>query len=130
MAKIKLGTRPKNFTRVVTVPMLEGGTGTIQFSFIYRTRTEFGEFVDTLFTTAGVKQPEQPETDVQFRLKDLLEKTRDQNAEYIIKIADGWDLDEEFTLTNVKRLCDEIPGAAFAAIDAYRMAVSEGRLGN
>ena len=46
--KIKLGSRPKSFTRIVKFPMLEGGEGSIECTFKYRTRSEFGVFIDAL----------------------------------------------------------------------------------
>lgn len=39
MAKIKLGARPKNFTRTVSFPMLDGSTGKIEVTYKYRTRS-------------------------------------------------------------------------------------------
>lgn len=130
MAKIKLGQRPKNFKKIITVDLPEGGKGTVEFSFIYRTRTEFGALVDEITEAAGVKVASQSEEDVKFSLKQAMEKTVDSNADYIMRLADGWNLDEEFSRANVKQFCDELPGAAFATIDGYRAAVQEGRLGN
>lgn len=130
MAKIKLGSRPKNFKRSITVTLPEGGKGTVEMSYIYRTRSEFGAFVDELFSSAGVKPASQSDEDVKFSLKDALEKTRDQNADYILLIADGWNLDEDFTKANIAQLCDELPGAAMEIINTYRQAVTEGVLGN
>ncbi|MFD0669722.1 phage tail assembly chaperone [Ramlibacter sp. MAHUQ-53] len=130
MAKIVLGKRPKNFKRSITVDLPEGGKGGIEVSFIYRTRTEFGAFVDELMNSAGVKQTGQSDEEVKFSLEDALSKTRDSNADYILKIADGWNLDEDFSRANVAQLCDELPGAALQIIEAYRVAITEGRLGN
>lgn len=130
MAKITLGKRPKHFKRTLTVPMLEGGEGQIEISFIYRTRTEFGAFVDGLFAAAGEKPASAADEDVAFSLAKSLEKTRDTNADYILQIADGWNLDVEFSHAAVVQLCDELPGAALEIINAYRLAVTEGRLGN
>jgi len=130
MAKIVLGKRPKNFKRVIKVPMLEGGEGTVEVSYIYRTRTEFGAFVDELFAAAGVTPASKSDEDVKFSLQDALSRTRDTNADYILKIIDGWNLDVDFSRDNVVQMCDELPGAALAMIDNYRLAVTEGRLGN
>lgn len=131
MAKIKLGARPKTFTHTVTVPMPEGGTASVQWVFKYRTRTEFGAFVDNLVATARTEPPadQSPEA-VIFSLQRALEATRDTNAEYLLQIAEGWNLDEDFSLPNLCQFCDEVPGAALATIEAYRAALTEGRLGN
>lgn len=130
MAKIILGKRPKNFKKQIKVPMLEGGEGTVEVSYVYRTRTEFGAFVDELFSAAGVKPASQSDEDIKFNLEEALKRTRDTNADYIMKIMDGWNLDVDFSRDSVVQLCDELPGAALAIIDSYRLAVTEGRLGN
>lgn len=131
MAKIKLGARPKTFPYTVTVPMPEGGTASVQMLFRYRTRSEFGAFVDNLVATARTAPPadQSPEA-VLFSLRQALEHTRDTNADYILQIAEGWNLDEDFNLANLRQFCDELPGAAMAVIEAYRAALTEGRLGN
>jgi len=130
MAKITLGKRPKNFKRTVTANLLEGGEGKVEMSFIYRTRTEFGAFVDVLFDAAGEQPTGKTDDEVKFSLARALEKTRDSNADYIMKIADGWNLDVEFSRAAVVQMCDELPGIALEIINTYRMAVTEGRLGN
>lgn len=130
MAKIVLGKRPKNFKRVVSFDLPEGGKGSIEVSFLYRTRTEFGAFVDELLDAAGVTPASQSDEDVKFSLAKALEKTVDTNSDYIMKIVDGWNLDAEFSRDSVQQMCDEYPGAAMAVIDAYRLAITEGRLGN
>ena len=130
MAKIKCGARPKHFARTIIITMPEGGKGTVEMSYIYRTRSEFGKFVDELLDGAGVKSKGSTDEDVKFSLREVLEKTRDQNADYILKIADGWNLEEEFTRDNIAQLCDELPAAAIEIIEGYRAAVTEGKLGN
>ena len=130
MAKIVLGKRPKSFKRTLKVPLPEGAEGSIELSFVYRTRSEFGAFVDELLAAAKVKPASAADEDVAFSLQQSLELTRDTNADYILKIVDGWNLDEEFTRDAVVQLCDELPGVALAIINDYRAAVTEGRLGN
>lgn len=130
MAKIVLGKRPKNFKRVVSFDLPEGGKGSIEVSLVYRTRKEFGAFVDELFEAAGVKPESQSDEDVKFSLAKALEKTVDTNSDYIMKIVDGWNLDADFSRASVQQMCDEYPGAAMAVIDSYRLAITEGRQGN
>lgn len=130
MAKIKLGNRPKNFKRTIKVDLPEGGTGEVEISYIYRTRTEFGQFIDAMMEDAGVKQVSQSDEDQKFSLEEALAKTRDTNADYILKVADGWNIDAEFSRANVAQLCDELPGVAVEIMNTYRAAVTEGRLGN
>lgn len=126
MAKIKLGNRPKNFKRVVTFPMLEGGDGSIEVTLKYRTKTEFGQFIDGLFADAKEKQPE----DGQFSMADLMGKARDKNAAYLLDVVEGWNLDEPLNRETAEQLCDELPAAAAEIMETYRKAIVEGRLGN
>jgi hypothetical protein len=130
MAKIVLGSRPKNFKAIVNIPMLEGGEGSIEMSYVYRTRTEFGKMIDTLMDDAGVAPTGSGEEEQKFSLADALEKTKETNADYIMKVADGWNLDIEFSRRAVAQLCDELPAAAMAIMNTYRSAITEGRLGN
>lgn len=127
MSKIKLGNRPKSFTKIVKFDMLEGGKGSIECTFKYRTRTEFGTFIDGLVSDAGVKTDV---SDDKFSMSDLMEKTAGSNAKYLLQVLEGWNLDEDLTLANAQQLADELPAAAAAIMETYRMAVTEGRLGN
>ncbi|GAB3763469.1 hypothetical protein GCM10028796_17010 [Ramlibacter monticola] len=128
MAKIKLGARPKSFKRTVKFPMLEGGEGAIEVSFKYRTRSEFGAFLDEVMAAGKARAQEQPSEDLS--VEELHKRTAAANTDYILQIADGWNLDEEFSHANVLQLCDELPGAANAVMEIYRVAINEGRLGN
>lgn len=130
MAKIILGKRPKNFKKTITVDMLEGGDGSVEISYKYRTRSEFGNFIDEIFNDAGVNPASQDDVDVKLSLAEALKKTLDVNADYIMKVADGWNLDIEFSRDSVAQLCDELPGVALQIINSYRLAITEGRLGN
>lgn len=130
MAKIKLGNRPKTFKFNVEVVLPEGGKGSVEMVYKYRTRTEFGVFLDELFKTAEMQVKDQSEDNVIVSIAEALAKTKDQNADYIMAIAEGWNLEDEFTHANVAQLCDELPGVAMAIINTYRQAVAEGRLGN
>lgn len=133
MATIKLGNRPKNFKKVVTFPMLDGTEGSIEVLFKYRTRKEFGAFIDELVESAKVKAPAAPVDGEApaFSMADLMERTAGSNADYIMQVAEGWNVvDTEFTTDAVQQLSDEIPAAAIAIMEAYRVAVTEGRVKN
>jgi hypothetical protein len=142
MAKIKLGNRPKNFTRTVKFPMLEGGEGSIEVTYKYRTRTEFGAFIDRMAEDARKKhdaeqkaraeaeKTDEPAPDSTFSMAELMEKTKGSNAAYVLDVADGWNLDEDLNKANVEQLADEIPAAVNAIMETYRVAIMEGRLGN
>lgn len=128
--KIILGKRPKGFKRTLTVALPEGGEGGIELTYVYRTRSEFGAFVDALLQAAKVTPAGTEAADVEFSLQQALERTRDTNADYIMQIVSDWNLDEPFSRAAVVQLCDELPGVALAVINDYRAAITEGRLGN
>lgn len=125
MAKIKLGQRPKTFKRLVSFPLVDSTTGQIEMVFKYKTRSEFGAFIDELLDDAGKDR-----SDGSVSMKELMERTADSNASYILQVAEGWNLDEEFNRANIQQLSDEIPAATAAIMEAYRLAISEGRQGN
>lgn len=127
MAKIKLGSTPKSFKRTVTVDMLDGTKGSIECDFKYMTRTQFGAFLDSIFKDAGIKPSE---SDEKVAIAELMAKTRDTNADYLLKILDGWDLDDEVNKENLQQLCDEFPGVANGMMETFRSAVTEGKAKN
>ena len=127
MAKIVLGNTPKSFKRAITVDMLDGTKGSIECVFKYRTRVEFGVFLDSIFKDAGVKAADADEKVI---IAEVMARTRDTNAEYLIKVLEGWNLDEDLTVQNLQQLCDEFPGVANTIMETYRTSVTEGRRGN
>jgi hypothetical protein len=156
MAKVKLGSRPKQIKRTVETTLPEGETGTIACVFKYRTRKEFGDFIDAMSTKALVskeaskaeapppttKKPkrgksapaaaaaEPAKAGLIFSMHDMMNKRCEAGADYLMEVLEGWDLDVPFSRAAVEQLCDELPGAAQDIMDAYRAAVVEGRLGN
>jgi hypothetical protein len=124
--KIKLGNRPTSFKKTVTFQLHEGEQGAIDCQFKYRTRTDFGAFVDAMFKDAGQPTP----TSADFSMKRLMESTRDKNADYLLEALDGWDVDRPLDRTNAQQLADELPGAIVAIMEGYRAACVEGRMGN
>lgn len=124
--KIKLGARPESFKRTVTFPLVEGGEGAIEVSYKYRTKTEFGEFIDRLFADAKEERP----ADGEFKMADLMAKARDKNAAYLLDVMDGWNLEEPLNRETAEQLCDEIPAAATEIMEVYRQAIVEGRVKN
>ena len=128
MAKVKLGARRKNFKRNVEFDMLDGTKGNIECVYKYRTRSEFGAFVDEMVDKAKPANPD--ETPKQLSMTELMEKTKDTNADYLLKVLDGWNLDEELSCESLQQLADEVPAAVGAMMETYRAAILEGRLGN
>lgn len=129
MAKIKLGARPKNFTAPVKFQMLDGTDAVIDVTFKYRTRTEFGAFLDEIYAENNVAKHDANE-DKSSLLERAYQTGVERHADQIMRAAEGWSLDEAFNAENVQALCDEFPAAALAIMSVYQHAINEGRLGN
>lgn len=124
MAKLILGQPPKSFKRAVTFKMIDGTDAVIECEFKYRTRKEFGEFIDGIF-----KDADEPSTG-EFSMKKLMERTSSKNAEYLEAVLLGWNLDVDLDKAALEQMADEFPNAVSTIMEAYRTAVLEGRLGN
>ena len=126
MALLKLGQRPKTFKSKVTFQMLDGTQGVIECTFKYRTRSEFGAFIDGMIAASDGRV----DSSGAFSLTDIMNATNDKNANYLMQILEGWNLDEDLNEGNLRQLADEVPAAAGAIMEAYGNAVRDGRLGN
>lgn len=129
MAKIKLGARPKNFTAPVKFAMLDGSEGVINVTYKYRTRTEFGAFLDEVYAESGVARPAEGEAAGRL-VETAYAAGNEQMARQIMRVAEGWDLDEPFTEANVQALVNELPAAAGVIVATYEKAIKDGVLGN
>jgi hypothetical protein len=85
MATVKLGSRPKSFARVVKFKDVDGTELTAPVTYKYRTRQEYGAWVDAL--------PPQPTTkdgtseEGAFSAEKYLEKMSEWNAGKIIRAS-------------------------------------------
>lgn len=122
----KLGARPKSFKRPVTFDLIEGGTATIVCSFRYRTRTEFSALIDQMFGEGSAQALDGEK----FTFARMLDRETERSGEYLLQVLDGWDLADELNPANAQRCADELPGAVLAILEKYRLAITEGRLGN
>lgn len=126
--KIKLGNRPKTFApTVLTVQLPEGGEGQLPVTYKYFTKTESGKMFDELIAAAKKKDAKVSD---EFSLEAVMSKTRDQNADYMLRVLDSWGLDEKLTIESLRQLDDEMPAAAIAIMEGFRNAAQQGRLGN
>jgi hypothetical protein len=138
--KIKLGTRPKSFSKTVEFKMLDGSTGCMEVQYKYRTRKDFAKFGDDLQATAQAAseaeiariteaakkgEPFKPATQ-----EEMLEHDISMRVDYVMGAVEGWNLDEKFDRAAVEQLADELPAAVAAIVSDYRAAINEGRLGN
>lgn len=140
MAKIILGKRPKNFTRTVKFNQVDGTPGSIDVTFKYRTRTEFGAFADGIvaemkaeveadlerlraLNAAGQPIPELTQA-------GIIDRDLARDTKYVAGCIEGWNLDVELSPDAITQLADEVPAAISAICVMYREASTEGRLGN
>lgn len=144
MAKIVLGQRPEKFTRAVKFALLDNSTAWINVDFKYRTRSEYGAFVDESVerskqaAEAAVKRVMDAAdlaADAGYvekfpGMKDVLEKSSAENVEFLLEVVTGWNLDAPLGRESIVQLVDEYPQAALAIIESYRLACTEGRAGN
>lgn len=140
VSKLVLGKRPEHFTRVVSFPMLDESTATVEVKFAYRSRKEFAELIDA--NQAAIKAKADSEVArikqaaceggqvADFTQTDLVAHQADINAAYLMQIVKGWNLDVPFNRESVDELVDTLPAAVNAINAAYREALLEGRLGN
>ena len=137
MAKVTLGKRPKNFNATATFQMLDGDQGEVGMVYTYRTKREFGALIDETFAPAKI-EPAIVDDDGQVVMTEALSDSATEamdrglaaNADYILKIAEGWDLGVPFDREHIEQLGDEQPAAVLAIMAKYRVAITEGRLGN
>lgn len=127
MAKIKLGNRPEAFKPVpVTFLMPDGSDGAITATFRYRTREEYGQYMDVVLK--GTTQEGKPPENIDFGA--LYRGGAQKDAQSLLDALKAWDLDEPLSLENVYELANAVPAACAALSTAYRAACVEGRLGN
>lgn len=140
MAKIILGQRPKNFPHTVKFPQLSGEPGSMGVTYIYRTRSEFGDFADEI--KAEIKTEVDADMAMMQNLidkklpipelsqKEIVARQTKRDVAYVMRCIEGWDLAVPFDHAAVEQLADEVPAAITAICSDYREAITEGRLGN
>lgn len=127
MSKITLGKRPEHFAPVtVEFPMPDGTTGTIEATYKYRTREEYGALIDAV----GAQAKPLVTGDTEATVEAMAASGVHSDADLTFKALQAWDLDEALTFENVYQLANEVPAAITALLAGYRRMVSEGRLGN
>ena len=105
MAKAKFSlTASPTFRSKVSIPVPGDKSETIEFVFKGRTREQFKDFIESL--------------------KDR------EDADVVMDIASGWDLEDAWTLDNVELLTQNYLGAAKAIIEKYLAELTNAKLGN
>lgn len=103
MAKLSLTASP-TFKANVLIPVPGKKPVPVEFVFKGRTKKEFQAFIESI---------------------------RDrEDAEVILDIASGWELEDAFARESVEQLLDTYIGAARAVIETYINELTSARLGN
>ena len=134
MAKIVLGQRPQKISRTIFFKLVDGSDGSITVDYKYRTRSEYGDMVDML-KDRGQKAAEEVAAaavaaDTELGFSAILDQTAQANVEFLIEALDGWNLDAAMNRDSIRQLVDEYPQGVLEIINSYRLACTEGRLGN
>lgn len=104
MAKLKLNPAP-TFKAKVGIPVHGSAKPVeVEFTFKHRPRSDLMPWLDA--------QKERPD------------------AELVMEIAEGWELDDEFNAENCARLCDNYAGAGQAIVLGYLEELSGHRAKN
>lgn len=136
MAKLTLGAAPKNFKRIIKVPtILDDGTegiAELEMSFIYRNRQQYAKLMDEVLAKVKKEVAKEKENEKEGKQDDktLVDTVKESNAEsvdFILKIADGWELEDEFNKANILTLLERHPESGAAIGIEYRKALMEVR---
>jgi glutamate/tyrosine decarboxylase-like PLP-dependent enzyme len=137
MKKLKLGGNPKSFNKSVDIVLLDGTVAALLVTFKYRTRSQFATMVDEGIAKAeaDAKAAKELKLDVaaeseRITVADNFATVDGARVQHVLKIAEGWDLEDDFTEVNLLQFEDENPGALNAIAAVYAQAVAEARVKN
>lgn len=145
--KVILGKAPEALPQDVEFTLIDGSQGVIPCLFVYRTRTQFGELMDEFSPLPAPVKAAQPDAaqaaDVPTDAAEPATEAAavhsweaihrqgvERQAELLHKLLKGWELDAPFSLAALQQLTNEQPQAFAAISTAYRVRITEGRLGN
>lgn len=133
--KFKFGAQPKDFKRTINVVTVDGKVLDLSITFQYRTKKEFAVLADEGIRKAKADFEKASDEDAIQNVSDsfwseLYERVGKNSAEHVLKIASGWDIEDEFNEENLLRLENEFPGALKSISESYAKAVSEERTKN
>lgn len=125
---ITLGKTPKTFKKFpVKFKTPDGEDSAIAVVFKYRTRSGYGEYLNSLFAVTDSDKPAEGET-VDF--VELFAKGGARAVEKLLDAIDSWDFAEPLNKETLLQMQDEFPAAIAAFAETYRGACIEGKLGN
>ena len=127
-AVIKLGNKPKTFKPFpVKFTMPDGEEGAINTTFKYRTRKEYGAFLNDLYHSADTEKPADGE---KIDFEALFAKGGEKTVKKLLDAIDAWEFGYDLSEETLLQMQDEIPASIAAFGAAYRLACLDGRLGN
>lgn len=115
MRKIVLGNNPKSFESDVEVTLPDGEKTEIRVNYKYRTRKELAEFMESLNFDVN-------EIDKYLDMKNAVANTEEslqQDADMLMGVIDGWNLEAEFNRESVLQFCNELPAAVMDIVTHY-----------
>jgi hypothetical protein len=129
MANLKLGQRPKAFAPISVKFTGPDGDELVIPSVVYkyRTRAEYGSFVDSNSLDAATYTPAEGE---KFSVKKLLDTVGAQNVQALLESIESWGLDEPVNVATLTQMLDECPAAVNQLWATSGNAARDGRLGN
>lgn len=128
---IKLGARPKTFKETeVAVTLPDGSEGVIPVTYRYRTKAEFGKWLDDASAKARGSDDGAEGDKAEFSWERFYQQNTDHAVDQLMSAIDSWGLDIPLTREALKQMDNEIPAAVVALLSRYGIACREGRLGN
>lgn len=125
MAKFKLIQKP-TFKAPVMIQRAGYNAEKVEFEFKYLDRTALAE----LYTGWNERHDELSNLVGDMDLKAFTAAQIALQADQLLDVVVGWDIEEEFTPENVRILVNSISSAPKAVLNAYADAFNEARLGN
>ncbi|MCM2362475.1 phage tail assembly chaperone [Pseudomonas sp. SR18] len=125
MAKFKLIQKP-TFKATVLIQRAGYNAEKVEFEFQYLDRTALAE----LYTGWNERHNELSKQVGDMDLKAFTAAQIALQADQLMDVVVGWDIEEKFTPENVRILVNSINSAPKAVLSAYADAFSEARLGN
>jgi putative N-acetylmannosamine-6-phosphate epimerase len=103
VAKVKFVLDPApTFKAKVELPVHGGNTVPVEFTFKHRTKDEMAEFI----------------------------KSTMNDAESVMAMCEGWELEDEFNAENVAKMCQNYQGSWLAVLRTYAIEIQQAKLGN
>jgi hypothetical protein len=125
MARFKLIQKP-TFKAPVMIQRAGYNAEKVEFEFKYLDRTALAE----LYTGWNERHDELSKQVGDMDLNAFTAAQIALQADQLLDVVVGWDIEEKFTPENVRILVNSISSAPKAVLNAYAEAFSEARLGN